>query len=573
MTASAVEQEQDLQTSGERAELRGSATAVLEMIAVEAIHESPLNPRKHFDKEKLKELARSIEQSGIIEPLLVRPRWHTNKKLTGYELAAGHRRYRAAKFAGLGLLPCLVRDLDNTTFLEILTIDNLQREDVHPLEEAQGYKNLLTIEHYNIEKIAQRVGKSDSYVYDRLKLLQLIAPAQELFLNNRFSAGHAILLARLSDSDQQKCLGFEQDGTLDDTGGMWQPEGDAHPALGLEDPTGVEHEWDGRFKPRSVRELQAWIDNNVRFKGPDPDTPHLFPETAAKLAEAQAAKSKVIEISRDHQLRDDAKHPDGKRTYCVTSWARADGQVEIEDWWDEDEIAKGEPSKTCEYSVLGLVVAGRGRGESFQVCIDKKRCMTHWGDVIRERNKRERESAKSGGSPAARGTDKDTEKESAWERDRRLRQERAARALRRWEKGGAAVLTAIGEKLKKLVMDSTGPAGKFLFELIQDGLYGLSDRGKEAAKYGCARGASAGDWMRHVIMCALIDRGEPDKYGDGDTEQALQADLDQLKIKVDVKQLLDAANPEPKKVDQPKAEKKKKSPAKPSKKKAKAKKR
>jgi len=538
-----------------------------EDIPFDRLRESPLNTRKHFDPARLAELQASIAKSGILTPLLVRPNAKLgNGKGPVFEIAAGHRRFRAGQLAEVAAAPCIVREMDDATFLEVLTIENLQREDVHPLEEAQGYKNLLTLDGYDPKKIADRVGKSESHIYDRLKLLQLTAPAKKLFFANRFTIKHAILLARLSKDDQARCLEVANINSYGGgpAGGMWQHERDAHPALGIEDPAGVV-DVDGdddtsRLKPVSVRELQAWIDNHVRFTTPDESTPHLFPETAANLETAAATKTKVVEISRDTQLKEDAKHPDGKRTYCVASWERADGQPEP-DRWGED----AGPSKTCDHSVLGVVVAGFGRGDSFEVCIDKKRCTTHWAAAIKERNRREREREKE---TTGAGKQKAPAKEESWQRDDRLRKEREKRLAQRWEQGRDAVLGAVALKLQKMAMDSTGPVGKWFWERIQDGLYGLSDKGKVATQFGISRGTSAADLMRHAIMCHLVAAAEPSGYSDNEKE--LQDDLDELKIKVNVTQLVDAANPEPK----PEPEPKKKAAAKPAKvkKKAKAKK-
>lgn len=508
------------------------------------LRESPLNPRKQFDQAKLVELARSERASGILTPLLVRE----NRRLGTYqgepvlEIASGHRRFRASDnikdgkeiLVALAEVPVIVRDLDDATFLEILTIDNLQRDDLHPLEEAEGYKAILALDGYDIGKLAGKVGKSESYIYDRIKLLQLIPAAQKLFLKNRFSAGHAILLARLRPEDQKRCIAVDDDGgyTRSSTGGMWRAEtSDAEP-LGLEDPSGIEGEWD-HFAPVSVRELQDWINSYVRFDESDAvQLAHVLPETAEKVRAAVAEQQKVLKISRDHHVQPDAK-AEGERTYSRKSWKRADGKPDLDPYTDEPEK---KASKPCDYARPALIVAGPGRGESLDVCVEKKKCRTHWAAEIDERNKRER--AKSSGADGKPG-------EESWERDRRLRKERTERLEQRWKKGGAAVLAAIAAKLKKTLMTSSGPAGQYIAALLGEGFYGLNDRAKEATKLGIGRGLNPGDFMRHVIMASLIDVAEPTEWDD--SEKALQKDLDALKIRVNVKQLLDAANPEPKK--------------------------
>jgi ParB family chromosome partitioning protein len=187
------------------------------LIPLDDIHESKHNPRRHVDVPALEQLAESIRKVGVIMPALVRP------NANGFELAAGHRRYRAAKLAGLERLPCLVREMTDQVLLEVLTIENLQRENVHPLDEAKGYEALMAAPYtMKVEVIAARVGKSEKYIYDRVKLLQLSQEAQELFWDGLIEAGHAILLARLTASQQAKVIGTKK---LDyDDGGLFVSE-------------------------------------------------------------------------------------------------------------------------------------------------------------------------------------------------------------------------------------------------------------------------------------------------------------------------------------------------------------
>jgi ParB family chromosome partitioning protein len=150
-------------------------------MSAEAIQQIPLDQvvphpgnRKvgGFDKEKLEQLAESIRAVGVQQPAVVRKAAENGK----YELVAGERRWRAARLAGLEALPCVVRELDDVAVLKIQTIENLQREDVHPLDEAEGYARLIKLAKYDVETIAHELGKSISYVYQRLKLRDL-APA------------------------------------------------------------------------------------------------------------------------------------------------------------------------------------------------------------------------------------------------------------------------------------------------------------------------------------------------------------------------------------------------------------
>lgn len=171
-------------------------------VAVEQLHPNPWN-RKRFDKQKLEELKASIEKVGVLQALVVRP----HPKNGGYEIVAGERRWRASKLAKKTEVPVTVRDLTDVEVVEVLAIENSQREDVHPLEEAAHFRFLLDHgESYDVDAIAAKVGKSKSYVYQRLKLADLVPEARERFEKNELLAGHAILIARLQPKDQEAAI-------------------------------------------------------------------------------------------------------------------------------------------------------------------------------------------------------------------------------------------------------------------------------------------------------------------------------------------------------------------------------
>ena len=169
-------------------------------VPIAKLHPSKLNPRKHFDPKDQADLEVSIRSHGVITSLVVRPNQN------GFEIAAGERRYRASKAVGLQVLPVRVRAMTDIEFLEIVTIENLQRKDIEPLEEAEGYAALLRAGGYDVDTLAAKVGKSASYVYQRLKLTELISDAKKLLTAGTITPGHAILLARLQPKDQEKCL-------------------------------------------------------------------------------------------------------------------------------------------------------------------------------------------------------------------------------------------------------------------------------------------------------------------------------------------------------------------------------
>lgn len=158
-----------------------------------------------FDPEKLQQLADSIKDLGVQQPIIIRTITNKNGN-SKYELVAGERRWRACKIAGLQTVPCIIRTLTEVEVIKIQTVENLQRVDVHPLDEAEGFSRLIEKADYTVEQIAQELGKSISYIYQRLKLLTLIEPARKLFVDNEITAGHAILIARLAPAQQQIVL-------------------------------------------------------------------------------------------------------------------------------------------------------------------------------------------------------------------------------------------------------------------------------------------------------------------------------------------------------------------------------
>jgi ParB family transcriptional regulator, chromosome partitioning protein len=170
----------------------------VEQVPLKGIQPCPFQPRKAFPSEALQELADSIREKGIVQPLIVRPR---NGHL---ELIAGERRWRAAQLAGLTEVPVIVRQADDRAVLELALIENLQRENLNPIEEAQGYSQL--IEHFSQtqEEVAAKVGKSRSLVANSLRLLKLGTEIQAYLQEGRLSTGHAKVILGLTNERQQK---------------------------------------------------------------------------------------------------------------------------------------------------------------------------------------------------------------------------------------------------------------------------------------------------------------------------------------------------------------------------------
>jgi ParB/RepB/Spo0J family partition protein len=176
---------------------------MLQELQIEKVVPSKTNPRKSFNEAALKELAESIKRQGIISPILVRP----TKKVGGYEIVTGERRFRAAQLLGLLEIPAIVREISDEDALEIQVIENLQRQDVHPLEEAEGYEQLIKVHGYQTaDDIAAKIGKSKSYVYARMKLCALIPEARKAFFKDQIPASTALLIARVPENLQKECL-------------------------------------------------------------------------------------------------------------------------------------------------------------------------------------------------------------------------------------------------------------------------------------------------------------------------------------------------------------------------------
>ena len=167
-------------------------------LALGCIRPSPFQPRKEFSAEGLQELADSIKAQGVIQPLIVRERNGS------FELIAGERRWRAAQLLGLKEVPVIVREADDRTVLELALIENLQRENLNPVEEAQGYQQL--IEHFELrqEDVAAKVGKSRTLVANALRLLKLDADVQNYLRNGQLSVGHAKVILGLTGASEQK---------------------------------------------------------------------------------------------------------------------------------------------------------------------------------------------------------------------------------------------------------------------------------------------------------------------------------------------------------------------------------
>jgi ParB family chromosome partitioning protein len=169
-------------------------------VDIDLIEPSPYQPRTRFREEALEELARSIRASGIIQPLLVRQRG------TRYQLIAGERRWRAAQRSGLQRVPVVVRDVPEELALEITLVENLQREDLNPIEQAAAFDRLINEFHLTQEEVAQRTGKDRATIANALRLLRLDQPIRDLLEDGRLTAGHGRALLAIQESSLRLLL-------------------------------------------------------------------------------------------------------------------------------------------------------------------------------------------------------------------------------------------------------------------------------------------------------------------------------------------------------------------------------
>ena len=166
-------------------------------VPIDKINPNPNQPRTHFNETLLNELADSIRENGVLQPLLVR------KKGKGYEIIAGERRYQASKIAGLEELPVIVKEVDDQKMLELALIENLQRSDLNPIEEAKGYRQLIKASSMTQEALSKAVSKSRSSITNSLRLLDLPEPVQQYLFDGRLTAGHARAILAVPYEEQR----------------------------------------------------------------------------------------------------------------------------------------------------------------------------------------------------------------------------------------------------------------------------------------------------------------------------------------------------------------------------------
>ncbi len=169
-------------------------------IKIADLRANPYQPRKNFDQQALEELAASIKEHGVFQPIIVK------KSIKGYEIIAGERRVKACQMAGIEEIPAIVRDFNDTQMMEIALLENLQRENLSAIEEANAYKKLLDTLDLTQEALATRLGKSRSHITNMIGLLNLPMDIQEEITNKKISMGHARVLSKLENNNQQEEL-------------------------------------------------------------------------------------------------------------------------------------------------------------------------------------------------------------------------------------------------------------------------------------------------------------------------------------------------------------------------------
>ena len=167
------------------------------VVKITSVEPNRKQPRKNFDEDALQELSDSIKQFGLLQPILVQDR------KDHYEIIAGERRWRAAKMAGLKEIPVIIRDYTEQEIMEISLIENIQREDLNPIEEAQAFKRLLTEFHLKQDEVAERVSKSRAAVTNSIRLLKLSDDVQQMVIDDMISTGHARALLAVEDPEEQ----------------------------------------------------------------------------------------------------------------------------------------------------------------------------------------------------------------------------------------------------------------------------------------------------------------------------------------------------------------------------------
>lgn len=334
------------------------------------------NPRrKPVPAARVTEIAESMRKFHVLEPLIVRligKGSTTPPTSKSYQVVAGDTRQKAAIEAGLIEVPCIVRELNDLDMLELQLIENVQRNDMHPVDEGEAFKRLIDGKKYTAETLAKTIGKSVRWVYNRLEFTKLIPDVRQAFLDEQITATHAELLARLTAAQQKEAF---KDGLF-------------HQRFDFEHST----EDDKARHVVSVRALTDWIAGNVRLPIESEIVQRELPEVADAIAEVakQGPAARVLQVSRE--------------TYVYGNNKKLLEGVLLGDQWRAADSTK----QRCEHVEKAVIVYGRDQGKVLLVCTDKT-CAKHWPELV----------ARKATSAAGTG-------ESAAERARRIKANAAA---------------------------------------------------------------------------------------------------------------------------------------------------
>jgi len=372
-------------------------------LATNVIHESPTNPRRSFSETSLDELTASVRRHGVLQPILVRPNGE------GFVLIAGARRLRAAKLAGCETVPARVLDLDDAAADEATIIENLHRENIHPIDEGVSYQRLVSAGR-TIEDVAAALGKSKGYVYQRISLTRLVPKVQDLLARDVLPLIYALKIAVVPAEQQEEALAQ-----------CFRPL--------------FRDEEARRDQLEPLAQLAVWIEKTVRLNPRNEDTQVLLPALAEQVVSAEQERdASVLALSTLH-FHTDKTDP---KPILAKSWKSAEGK------------------HRCPHARPGVIVLGEGQSTFLQVCIAKKACDKHWGrpkDAVSRRAKDEAAQAETR-----------RQQEEAWAKQRadteRWRKELRPRAVRLIAERTAKL--AWSPMLLRLLLEDIRPDDLFL---------------------------------------------------------------------------------------------------------------
>ena len=344
-----------------------------EILETSVLRESARNTRRTFNPARMAELVASISEKGVITPLVVRP---FAAEDGAYEIAAGHRRFRAAVEAGVAKVPAIIRDYTDQQFLEVLTVENLQREDVHPIEEASGYAELLRGAGWTVAALASKLGKDPSYIHRRLKLLDLTDTARQVYLNGGMTLGHALVVARIPAGAQTELI---------ETRALFDQAGGPVSLAALEKWIERQVQMDLETAPfsKADRKLSPEAGNCVDCEKRTGAAPTLWPEipTGDRCLDRECFRRKSAAHAHEQlvKLEKAAKKGGAAPLRLSCAWhTGTEGVLAKPKWAPED-------GNACDHMRQGVVVEDgtahpASVGNTLMVCAEKT-CKVHWGGL------------------------------------------------------------------------------------------------------------------------------------------------------------------------------------------------